>query len=47
MKYAGSSIEKLNGFPGPHAAYVYKTIGNKGLLLLMKEAEERRNCRYV
>jgi len=39
---AGLFIEELNGFPGPYAAYVYKTIGNKGLLRLMENAEERK-----
>jgi len=28
-------IDALNGFPGPYAAYVYKTIGNSGILALM------------
>jgi XTP/dITP diphosphohydrolase len=32
---AGLFVEALNGFPGPYAAYVYKTIGNKGLLKLL------------
>lgn len=39
---AGLFVEALNGFPGPYAAYVYKTIGNKGLLKLMEKAENRR-----
>ena len=39
---AGLFIEALNGFPGPYAAYVYKTIGNKGLLQLMKNIENRK-----
>jgi XTP/dITP diphosphohydrolase len=39
---AGLFIENLNGFPGPYAAYVYQTIGNKGLLKLMKEVENRK-----
>jgi len=38
---AGLFVKKLNGFPGPYAAYVYKTIGNKGLLELMKSVENR------
>lgn len=38
---AGLFIEALNGFPGPYAAYVYKTIGNKGLLKLMENIENR------
>jgi len=38
---AGLFIEALNGFPGPYAAYVYKTIGNNGLLKLMEKSESR------
>jgi XTP/dITP diphosphohydrolase len=30
------AIPALNGFPGPYAAYVYKTIGNEGILRLME-----------
>ncbi len=39
---AGLFVEALNGFPGPYAAYVYKTIGNLGLLKLMKGVENRK-----
>jgi len=39
---AGLFVEALNGFPGPYAAYVYKTIGNRGLLRLMKNAKNRK-----
>ncbi len=39
---AGLFVEGLNGFPGPYAAYVYKTIGNRGLLKLMKDIEVRK-----
>lgn len=39
---AGLFVEALNGFPGPYAAYSYKTIGNNGLLQLMKNAENRK-----
>ena len=39
---AGLFVEALNDFPGPYAAYVYKTIGNKGLLKLMEQAENRK-----
>jgi XTP/dITP diphosphohydrolase len=39
---AGLFIDALNGFPGPYAAYVYKTIGNKGLLKLMENVENRK-----
>jgi len=38
---AGLSIEALNGFPGPYSSYVYRTIGNKGILKLMKNTEKR------
>ena len=38
---AGLFIQALNGFPGPYAAYAYKTIGNKGLLKLMENVESR------
>ncbi|MGC8939904.1 MAG: XTP/dITP diphosphatase [Candidatus Bathyarchaeia archaeon] len=39
---AGLFIEALNGFPGPYASYVYKTIGNKGLLRLMENVKNRK-----
>jgi XTP/dITP diphosphohydrolase len=38
---AGLFIQALNGFPGPYAAYAYKTIGNKGLLKLMENVKNR------
>jgi XTP/dITP diphosphohydrolase len=39
---AGLFVEALNEFPGPYAAYVYKTIGNKGLLHIMENVENRK-----
>ena len=39
---AGLFIDVLNGFPGPYAAYAYKTVGNQGLLRLMKNIKARR-----
>jgi len=39
---AGLFIDALNSFPGPYAAYAYQTIGNKGLLKLMKSVENRK-----
>jgi XTP/dITP diphosphohydrolase len=39
---AGLFIDALNGFPGPYAAYMYKTIGNGGLLKLMENVENRK-----
>jgi XTP/dITP diphosphohydrolase len=35
------SIDALNGFPGPYAAYVLHTIGNTGILKLMQGEPER------
>lgn len=32
----GLFIDSLNGFPGPFSSYVYKTIGNQGILKLVK-----------
>jgi len=39
---AGLFVDALNGFPGPYAAYVYRTIGNEGLLRLMEEIDNRK-----
>lgn len=41
----GLFIEALNGFPGPYAAYVLKTIGNEGILTLMQH-ENHRNAYF-
>lgn len=38
---AGLFIKALDGFPGPYAAYVYKTIHNSGILKLMKNSADR------
>jgi XTP/dITP diphosphohydrolase len=39
---AGLFIDALSGFPGPYAAYVYKTIHNSGILRLMENVADRR-----
>jgi XTP/dITP diphosphohydrolase len=39
---AGLFVDILKGFPGPYAAYVYKTIGNRGLLRLMRGFADRK-----
>lgn len=39
---AGLFIDDLNGFPGPYAAYVYKTIHNSGILKLMEKVAARQ-----
>jgi XTP/dITP diphosphohydrolase len=38
---AGLFVNALNGFPGPYAAYVYKTVGNAGLLKLLEGVDDR------
>jgi XTP/dITP diphosphohydrolase len=35
------SIDAMKGFPGPYAAYVLDSIGNAGILKLMKDVENR------
>ena len=37
----GFSIDALNGFPGPYAAYILHTIGNRGILKLMEGVNNR------
>jgi XTP/dITP diphosphohydrolase len=39
---AGLFVDALKGFPGPYAAYVHRTIGNRGLLRLMENVRNRR-----
>ncbi|MEM2875801.1 MAG: XTP/dITP diphosphatase [Candidatus Bathyarchaeia archaeon] len=38
---AGLFIDALKGFPGPYSSYVYRTIGNEGILNLMKGVSDR------
>jgi XTP/dITP diphosphohydrolase len=38
---AGLFVDALKGFPGPYAAYVYKTISNPGMLKLMDNVKDR------
>lgn len=39
---AGLFIDELHGFPGPYAAYAYKTLGNARILKLMKNVKNRK-----
>ncbi len=39
---AGLFVTALKDFPGPYAAYVYKTISNPGLLKLMNGVKNRK-----
>jgi XTP/dITP diphosphohydrolase len=38
---AGIFVEALNGFPGPYSSYVYRTVGLKGILKLMRNLKNR------
>ncbi len=38
----GLFIEELNGFPGPYSSYVVKTLGNEGILKLLRESTSRK-----
>ncbi|QDI89154.1 RdgB/HAM1 family non-canonical purine NTP pyrophosphatase [Candidatus Nitrosopumilus sp. SW] len=40
----GLFIDSLNGFPGPYSSYVFKTIGNKGILKLVSS---KRKAKFV
>jgi XTP/dITP diphosphohydrolase len=40
----GLFIDKLNGFPGQYSAFVFKTIGIKGTLELLRTSEDRSAC---
>jgi len=39
---SGIFIDALNGFPGVFSAYVQKTIGNRGILVLMNDEDNRK-----
>ena len=41
---AGMFIDSLDGFPGPYSSYVFKTIGNKGILNLL---HAKRQAKFV
>lgn len=38
----GLFIEELNGFPGQYSSFIYETIGNEGVLKLMKDIKNRK-----
>ncbi|MEM2760778.1 MAG: XTP/dITP diphosphatase [Nitrososphaerales archaeon] len=37
----GLFMRSLNGFPGPYSSYVFRTIGNKGIIELMRNYDDR------
>jgi XTP/dITP diphosphohydrolase len=40
----GLFIDSLDGFPGPYSSYVFKTIGNQGIIDLLKY---KRKARFI
>ncbi|MHA1784395.1 MAG: XTP/dITP diphosphatase [Candidatus Helarchaeota archaeon] len=43
---SGLQIKELNLFPGPYSSYVYKTIGNEGILKLLEGKNDRSAVFY-
>jgi len=39
---AGLFVEQLKGFPGPYSKFAFLTIGNEGILKLLKGEDNRR-----
>jgi len=39
---AGFFVEALNGFPGPYSSYVFRTLGTRGILKLMRGVKNRK-----
>ncbi len=39
---AGLFIDELGGFPGPYSSFAFRTIGNEGILRLMRGVRDRR-----
>ncbi len=47
LEDSGLHIPALNGFPGPFSAFVFRTIGNEGILRLMADQTgEARNATF-
>ncbi|MGH9978256.1 MAG: RdgB/HAM1 family non-canonical purine NTP pyrophosphatase [Nitrososphaeraceae archaeon] len=40
----GFYISSLKGFPGQYSSFVFKTLGNQGLLKLMENKRDRKAC---
>jgi len=38
---SGFFVQGLGGFPGPYSAYVYRAIGNDGILKLLRSSDRR------
>lgn len=42
----GLFVDALAGFPGPYSSYVFKTIGNAGVLKLLKDESKGRSATF-
>ncbi|MCL4345189.1 MAG: XTP/dITP diphosphatase [Candidatus Thermoplasmatota archaeon] len=47
LEDTGLYIDSLKGFPGPYSSYVQSTIGNSGILSLLKEKGREASFRTV
>lgn len=47
LEDAGLFVDELNGFPGVYSSYVFSTIGNQGILDLMKTSGRNANFKSV
>ncbi|HVX01558.1 MAG TPA: RdgB/HAM1 family non-canonical purine NTP pyrophosphatase [Nitrososphaera sp.] len=43
----GLFIDALDGFPGPYSSYAFKTIGNAGILKLLKDEDRSASFRSL
>jgi XTP/dITP diphosphohydrolase len=43
----GLFIEDLNGFPGIYSSFVFNTIGNKGILDLLRDNKKNRKASFL
>lgn len=43
----GLFIDSLGGFPGPYSSYVFKTIGNAGVIKLVKKDRNAKFCAII
>ncbi len=39
---SGFFVKTLNGFPGPYSAYIFDTLGTRGILKLLKNTPDRK-----
>ena len=44
---SGLFIKSLNGFPGPYSSYVLKTIGNDGILKILRNRERTATFKAI